>query len=133
MTHKIGGSVGILLDLHDVGKRRVTRLKAQQQEVAEPDHRSQQVIEVVCDSAGELTDGLHFLRLGELDFEVLLFSHIDKMECESAARERAERRRTIITVVDSTEEQNYGSLPRPGDSDLDRFAFRLPVRRRREL
>ena len=55
------------------------------------------------------------------------------MECEAATRERAERRRTFITVVDSAEEQNYGSLARPRDSDLDRFAFRLSLRRRREL
>jgi len=37
LAHQVGGPVGVLLDLHDVGEGRVARPEAHQQEVAEPD------------------------------------------------------------------------------------------------
>src|SRR3546814_13946926 len=71
LAHQVGGAVGVLLDLHDVGERLVARPVAQQQQVGKADHRRQQVVEVVGDAAGELADRLHLLRLDELALEVL--------------------------------------------------------------
>jgi len=104
LSHQIGGSVGVLLNLHDVGKGRVTRLKAQQQEVAEPDHGGQQIVEVMRHPAGELTDGLHLLRLGELDLQVLLLGNVDKMEGEPTAPIDPGDRSVSLDVVDPAEE-----------------------------
>ena len=61
LAHEVGGAVGVLLDLHDVGERLVARPVAQQQQIAEADHRGQQVVEVVGDAAGQLADRLHLL------------------------------------------------------------------------
>ena len=72
LPHEIGGAVAVLLDLHDVGERRVARPEPHQQQVAEPDHRGQQIVEIMRDAAGELSDRLHLLRLRELHFEILL-------------------------------------------------------------
>src|SRR3546814_16732649 len=57
LAHQVGGAVGVLLDLHDVGERLVARPVAQQQQVGKADHRRQQVVEVVGDAAGELEIG----------------------------------------------------------------------------
>src|SRR3546814_6298319 len=46
LAHQVGGAVGVLLDLHDVGERLVARPVAQQQQVGKADHRRQQVVEV---------------------------------------------------------------------------------------
>ena len=108
-------------------------METQQQEIAEPDHRSQQVIEVVRDTAGELTDGLHFLRLSELDFKVPLFGHVDKMQGESATLGMAEHRCFHLAIVDSAEEQDHNSFTRACNLDLNRLALRLPRCSRRKL
>jgi hypothetical protein len=50
-----------------------------QQQVAEADHRGQQVVEVVGDAAGELADRLHLLRLGELHLELLALGDVDEV------------------------------------------------------
>src|SRR3546814_8628183 len=42
LADQIGGTVRILLDLHDIGERSVARLMPQQQEIAEADHRSEE-------------------------------------------------------------------------------------------
>ena len=57
---------------------------AQQQEIAEADHRGQQVVEIVRDAAGELADRLHLLRLRELGLEVLLLGRVDEMQDQAA-------------------------------------------------
>ena len=80
LAHEVGGAVGVLLDLHDVGEGLVARLVAQQQQVAEADHRRQQVVEVVGDAAGELADRLHLLRLRELGLQALLLGHVDEVQ-----------------------------------------------------
>ncbi len=61
LAHQIGGPVGVLLDLHDVGEGLVAGAVAQQQEVGKADHRRQQVVEIVGDAAGQLADRLHLL------------------------------------------------------------------------
>ena len=40
----------------------------------------------MCYSASKLADGLHLLRLRELDLQVLLFGYIDEVEGEAIRR-----------------------------------------------
>ena len=72
LAHQIGGAVGVLLDLHDVGEVLLAGGMAQEQQIAEADDHRQKVVEVVRHAAGELADGLHLLGLGELRFQVPL-------------------------------------------------------------
>ena len=37
------------------------------------EYRAQDVVEIVCDAAGQCADGLHFLRLSQLYFQTFLF------------------------------------------------------------
>src|SRR3546814_20568265 len=46
------------------------------------------VVEVVRDAAGELTHGLHLLRLRELHLEALLLGHVDEVQHELRRRIR---------------------------------------------
>ena len=112
MSHQIGGAVGVLLDLHDVGKRGIARLEAHQQEVAEANHRGQQIVEIMRDTAGQLADRLHLLRLGELDFQVLLLGDIDEMEHQPAI--------AALEPVEPPEKEDAGLVAQPFDADLDR-------------
>ena len=88
LAHEVRRAVGVLPDLHDIGKRRIARLVAQQQQVAEADHRGQQVVEVVRDAAGKLADGLHLLRLGELLLEPALLADVEEMQNRGAVDPR---------------------------------------------
>src|SRR5690348_10433917 len=63
LPHEIGGAVRILFYLHNIGEGWVARRRVQQQQIAEPDHRRQQIVEIVRDPASELADRLHLLRL----------------------------------------------------------------------
>ena len=72
LAHQIGGAVGVLLDLHDVGEVLLAGGMAQEKQIAEADDHRQKVVEVVRHAAGELADGLHLLGLGELRFQVPL-------------------------------------------------------------
>ncbi len=84
LAHQIGGAVGVLLDLHDVGKGRIAGPRAQQQQIAKSDHRGQQIVEIVRNTAGELADCLHLLRLRKLSFEIFLLGDVDQIEHEVA-------------------------------------------------
>ena len=66
LTHQIGRPVGVLFDLLDIGKRRIVRAMAGQQQIGKTDHGGQQIIEIMGNAPGKLADSLHFLRLGEL-------------------------------------------------------------------
>src|SRR5215831_1027375 len=85
------------------------------------------------DSAGELTDGLHFLRLGKLDFEILLLGNVDKMKSKPTPAVETGSRYVSLGLVDPAEEQNNCPFSRSGDSDLDRIAFDPPIGRSRKL
>ena len=77
LTHEPGGAVRVLLDVHDVLEGRVGRPVVHQQEVGEADDRRQHVVEVMGDAAGELTDRLHLLALGDLHLERALLRGVD--------------------------------------------------------
>ena len=44
------------------------------------DDRGEHIVEIVRDSAGQLPDGLHLLRLAELFFEPPAFGHVATIE-----------------------------------------------------
>ena len=50
LADQAGGAVGVLLDLHDIGERLISRPEAQQQQVAKPDHRGQEILEIMGDA-----------------------------------------------------------------------------------
>ena len=52
LAHQISRAVAILLDLHNVGERLVLRTGTLQQKIAEPNHGSQQIIEIMRDASG---------------------------------------------------------------------------------
>ena len=79
LAHQVGGAVGVLFDLHDIGEGLVARPVAQQQQVREPDQRSQQVVEVVSDPTSQLAHGLRLLGLGELNLQVAPLGRVDEM------------------------------------------------------
>ena len=131
LPHEIGGAVAVLLDLHDVGEGRVARPEPHQQQVAEPDHRGQQVVEIMRDAAGELADRLHLLRLRELHFEVLLLGDVDEMQHQpryrpSAASRRRRagsgKRRSCARAVRSAAHRPAAPASRPSAAALSRAA-----------
>jgi len=133
LAHEISGAVSILLDLHDVCEGRIARRGAQQQQIAEPDHRGQQIIEIMRNAAGKLAYGLHLLRLGELDLEVLLFGDIDEMECKPAPWVRITVRHTFCVISEPAEVQNHSLVAWPLETDLNRIGIRVATDSRCEL
>src|SRR5262249_5122845 len=98
-------AIRILFDLHNIGEGRVTRWRAQQQQIAESDHCGQQIVKIMGDTASKLSDGLHFLGLCELDLKVLLFGDVDEMEGEPSARAgtcaRTRRESAVRRIVEA--------------------------------
>ena len=85
LAHQIGRTIGILLNLHDIGKAGITRAMARQQQIAKADHRGQKVIEIMRHTTGQLPHRLHFLRLGKLFFQVFLFGGVKEVEQQRTA------------------------------------------------
>ncbi len=112
LAHQVRGAVGVLLDLHDVGEGRVARPEAQQQQVAEADHRRQQVVEVVRHAAGELAHRLHLLGLGELGLQVLLLRRVDEVQDEAGL--------VVLLPVEAAQVDVGGALARALEADADR-------------
>ena len=125
LAHEVGGAVGVLLDLHDVGKGRVARPEPHQQEIAEADHRGQQVVEVVRHAAGELSDRLHLLRLGELDLEVLLVGDVDEVQHETAV--------AAVAAAKARQKDDARLIPVALEPHIDPAGGRRAIRRRGEL
>lgn len=72
LPHKVRRAVGVLLDLHDIGKGWIACLMTQKKKIAEPDNGGEQIVEVVRDAARELSHRLHLLRLHELRLQLFL-------------------------------------------------------------
>src|SRR6266851_5581159 len=79
----------------------------------------------MCNAAGELADGLHFLRLGELDLEVLLFGDVDEMECKPAPQVRVAVRHAFCVISEPAEIQDHGLVAWPLGTDLNRIGIRV--------
>ena len=70
LASQAGGAVRVRLDLLDVVIIDVARRVPHQHQVAMADHRGQDVVEIVRDSAGKLADDLHLRRLRDLPLEL---------------------------------------------------------------
>ena len=80
LPHQRGRAVGILLDVHDVREGRVRRPVVGEQQVGRHDDGGEHVVEIMCDAAGQLADGLHLLALRHLDLERLLLGRLDGVD-----------------------------------------------------
>ncbi len=80
LAHKIGGADGVLVDVVDLAERGIAGLVPHQQELGIADDDGEQIVEVVRHAAGELTHGLHLLRLRELRLQRLLLGHVDQVD-----------------------------------------------------
>ena len=80
LPHQICRAVGVLLDLHNIAKRRITRLMPQQEQITKSDNRGQQVIKVMRNPARQLPHSLHLLRLHELRLQRFFLRRIDEMQ-----------------------------------------------------
>ena len=72
LAHQPRRPVGVLLDVHDVLERRVRWAVVGQKKFRKTDNSRQYVVEIMGNSACQLTDGLHLLALCELRLESLL-------------------------------------------------------------
>ena len=92
LAHQIGGAIGVLLDVHDVGEGRIGRPVLGEQQIGKADDGGQHIVEVMRDAAGELADRLHLLALRELDFERLVLGRIEGVDEEALVAARMPRR-----------------------------------------
>ena len=92
LAHEARGPVGVLLDLHDVLEGRVGRPVVREQQIGIADDRLQHVVEVVRDAAGELADGVHLLRLGELLLHEAQIGGVEGVEDRALVALRLRRR-----------------------------------------
>jgi hypothetical protein len=79
LADQVGGAHARLADLVEALVRRVADRVAVQQLVQAQLDGGQQVVEVVGHAAGQLADGLHLLRLGQLQLHLLLLGHVDQI------------------------------------------------------
>ena len=77
LAHQIGGAVGILLDVHDIGESRVGGPHLGQQQIGKADDRRQHIVEVMGDAGGKLAHRLHLLALRQLQFQRLALGLVD--------------------------------------------------------
>src|SRR6516162_4979476 len=80
------------------------------------DHRKQ-VVEVVCNPAGQLAHGLHLLRLAQLHFQLALLGHVlcHARNPNHNARRIAHRKCTVPNPTYSTIAANDAILQLAGD------------------
>src|SRR5262249_16510844 len=71
-----GRAIGVLLNLINVPERGVRRPVIGEQQITMADNRGQNIVEVVCHAARELTDRLHLVRLSKIGLESLLSSGV---------------------------------------------------------
>src|SRR6185503_10441981 len=76
LPRQAAASFACLLDLFDVGKDARLDIGPSEEQLAVTENGGQQIVEVVRDSAGQLADRLHLLRLEELSFQPLLFGDV---------------------------------------------------------
>jgi hypothetical protein len=84
LADQIGGAHARLADLVEALVRRVAHRMTMQQFVKAQLDGGQQVVEVVGHAAGQLADGLHLLRLGQLKLHLLLLGHVDHVGHQAA-------------------------------------------------
>ena len=80
MPHQARGPVGVLLDLHDVGERRIGRLVRVEQKIGRHHDGGEHIVEIVRDAAGQLADELHLLLLRDLVFQLALRRGLERID-----------------------------------------------------
>src|SRR5882724_11836643 len=78
-------------------------------------------------ATGELPDRLHFLRLGKLNFKVLLLGHINEMQSKPTCGVGLAGRRAIRSIIQTAQEQHHGLFTWPLWTDLHRLGIRAPL------
>ena len=76
MTRQVCGPIAGLLNFFEVTLNRILWVDSLQRETSVPIDRGQQVVEVVGDAAGKLSNSFHLLRLAQLIFELLSFGDV---------------------------------------------------------
>ncbi len=107
LPYQRGGTVGVLLDVHNVLKGRVGRAVVGEQQVGKTDNRRQHIVEIVRDTACKLADGLHLLALRHLPLERLLLGHFNGVE-DGALMPLALR--SLHTVTDGGYEEAHRAV-----------------------
>ena len=92
LSSEARGAVGIRLDLLDVVIVAVSRRMAHQHEVAMADDRGQDIVEIVSDPAGELSDHLHLGCLGDLPLELGFLAIVLQQQQDRGIAEAAKPR-----------------------------------------
>ena len=80
LSDKVRGPIGVLPNLHNIGKGLIPRAVTPQKQVCKANHCGQKVIKIMSDSPRQLSHRLHFLRLGKAGFEVSLIRDVNKIE-----------------------------------------------------
>ena len=91
------GRRGVALDPVVVGFARLVRLGADEVDIRHD--RGQQIVEIVREAAGQLTHGLHFLRLTELRFHLAPLGEIAGHLGEADERTVSSRMASMMTVA----------------------------------
>ena len=101
MPHQICGAIGILLDVHDVGKGRVSGPHLGQEQIGKADDGGENIVEVMGNATGQLANRLHFLALRQLHLKGFAFRFVNRKNRE---------------VLRSLMQSDQGKLnqPRPG-------------------
>ena len=89
LASKSSSTVRIRLDLLDVVIVAVARRMPHQHQVAVADDRGEDVVEVVRDAAGQLTDDLHLGRLRDLPLELRFFAIVLEQKQDGCVTETA--------------------------------------------
>ena len=83
----------------------------QKQEIAKADHRRQQIVEIMGDTARQLAHGLHFLGLCELFFEAFAPGRIDQVDDHVGG--------DAAGLLDGAGMELGGAFARTGDSNFE--------------
>jgi hypothetical protein len=119
LPHQASRPVGVLFDLHDVGKRRVARPVRVEQEIGRHHDGGQDVVEIVGETAGELADGFELLRLQELVLEAALFGNL----------ERIDDGRLLVVLIDRRHVEARPTLALAGQRGVERRALAVSTGR----
>ena len=110
LPRQAGGAVRVRLDLLDVVIVAVAGRVPHQHQVAVPDDRGQDVVEIVGDAAGELADDLHLGRLGDLALELRLLAIVLEQEQHRGVAEPAQ--------AGDGQRHRLGGLPDEPDGEI---------------
>ena len=125
-AHQAGGPGDGLVDRLQLGIVRVADRVAVQEFIAiEPDGR-EQIVEIMRHTAGELADGLHFVGLAELAFQLLPGGHIDDIGDPLAAARRGKGEVDIDRAVLAVDAR-LGRITAAGHGGGEGIGRRAPV------